>query len=38
MELKNPFLEIKRLKERIKGDDITDSFAIPLDPLDANKN
>ena len=37
MDLKNPFLEIKRLKERIKGDDITDSFAIPLDPLDAIK-
>tara|TARA_X000001036_G_scaffold252794_1_gene235302 strand:+ start:1167 stop:2084 length:918 start_codon:yes stop_codon:yes gene_type:complete len=37
MELKNPFLEIKRLKERIKGDDINDSFAIPLDPLDAIK-
>jgi hypothetical protein len=37
MELKNPFLEIKRLKERIKGDDITDSFSTPLDPLDAIK-
>ena len=37
MELKNSFLEIKRLKERIKGDDITDSFAIPLDPLDVIK-
>ena len=37
MELKNPFLEIKRLRERIKGDDITDSFSEPLDPLDVIK-
>ena len=37
MELKNPFLEIKRLRERIQGDDITDSFSEPLDPLDVIK-
>ena len=37
MELKNPFLEIKRLKERINGDDITDSFTTPLDPLETIK-
>ncbi len=37
MELKNPFLEIKRLRERIKGDDISDTFSEPLDPLDVIK-
>lgn len=37
MELKNPFLEIKRLRERIKGEDIADTFSEPLDPLDVIK-
>lgn len=37
MELKNPFLEIKKLRERIGGQDLNDSFAEKLDPLEAIK-
>ena len=34
MELKDPFLELSKLRERIGADDPNKSFGEPLDPLE----